>query len=444
MIKVRFAPSPTGFLHLGNGRAAIFNYLFVKKNNGKFVLRIDDTDTERSKPEYETGIYEDLAWLNIKYDEKYKQSERKDLYIREFNKLVEKGIVYPCYETKEELEIMRNYQLKNKKPPVYNRQALSLTEQEKKDLEAKGIKPHWRFKLNRRKIQFDDLIHKSIKFDLGSVSDPVVRKGDGDFTYTFASCVDDIDIGISHIIRGDDHVSNTASQIEIFNALNPEAKIQFGHYPLINFEQSGKMSKRFGDLSIKNFRDQGLEPETIVTFLAKIGTSDPLTTCFDFDTLVSEFDTSKISTSGPKIFLKDMFLLNRKFLASLDFESANTKYKVESEKLWNIIKENIDTPKDIDTWRTILTNGFIGTKIDINFMEKVHEIISELHENDNWSDTFVQKVINEFKENLSTKQIFTNLRMMITSLENGPHFVNILDYLGLDETKLRIEKLLNI
>lgn len=444
MIKVRFAPSPTGFLHLGNGRAAIFNYLFAKANNGRFVLRIDDTDTERSKPEYENGIYEDLSWLNIKYDEKYKQSERKDLYIREFNKLVEKGIVYPCYETKEELEIMRNYQLQNKKPPVYNRKALTLTEEEKREFESRGITPHWRFKLNRRKIQFADLIHESIKFDLGSVSDPVVRKADGNFTYTFASCVDDIDIGISHIIRGDDHISNTASQIEIFKALNPDSAIQFGHYPLINFEQSGKMSKRFGDLSIKNFRDQGLEPETVITFLAKIGTSDPLTTCFDFETLVSEFSLAKISKSGPKIFLKDMFLLNRKFLSSLDFYSANKRYNIESEEIWNLIKENVDTPKDIDNWKNILKDDFIGMKVDTNFMKKVYEIISSTVKNENWYDAFIQNIRNEFQNTLSTKEIFTNLRLIVTGLENGPHFADILKFLGFDETKSRIEKLLNM
>jgi len=443
MVKVRFAPSPTGFLHLGNARAAIFNYLFAKANAGEFVLRIDDTDKERSTKEYEAGIYEDLKWLGISYDTVKKQSDRKDLYVKAFDRLVSEGILYPCYETKEELAAMREFQLKNKRPPVYNRQALELTEEDKKRLESEGRKPHWRFKLYRRKIEFKDLIHTSVKFDLGSVSDPVVRKADGDFTYTFASCVDDIDMGITHIIRGEDHVSNTASQIEIFKALKEDNGIEFGHYPLINFEESGKMSKRYGDLSIRNFRDQGIEPETIITFLAKIGTSDPVTACFDFDQLQKEFSLQKVSKSGPKIFLKDMFNLNRKFLASVSFEEAQKRYGVASEDVWNLIKDNIDVPADINSWHAILKNGFVGEKVDSDFMNDVQNILNTLSLDQNWADDFIQRVRDHFKENLSTKQIFTNLRMMLTGKEHGPHLAEILNFIGLEEIKNRTNTLIS-
>jgi len=444
MVKVRFAPSPTGFLHLGNARAAIFNYLFAKANNGQFVLRIDDTDKERSTKEYEDGIYEDLKWLGISYDTVKKQSDRKDLYIKAFNRLVSEGFLYPCYETKEELVEMRAFQLKNKRPPVYNRQALELTEGDRKKLEDEGRRPHWRFKLYRRKIEFKDLIHTTVKFDLGSVSDPVVRKADGDFTYTFASCVDDIDMGITHIIRGEDHVSNTASQIEIFKALKEDNGVEFGHYPLINFEESGKMSKRYGDLSIRNFRDQGIEPETIITFLAKIGTSDPVTACFDFNRLVEEFSLSKVSKSGPKIFLKDMFNLNRKFLASLSFDEAQKRYGDISEGIWELIKENIDIPADITVWRQILSCGFVGEKVDADFMKDVHNILNSISSTENWEDDFIQEVREQFKEKLSTKNIFTNLRMMLTGKEHGPHLNEILKFIGLDEVKSRTNTLLSM
>lgn len=446
MIKVRFAPSPTGYLHLGNGRAAIFNYLFTKSVGGKFVLRIDDTDKERSKIEYENSIYEDLKWIGIEFDEKYTQSLRKDLYESAFQKLKSAGKIYPCYETKEELEELRQKQISEKKPPLYCRQALELSEEDIKNLEKSGRKPHWRFKLSREKIKFDDLIHGEITFDLGSVSDPVIRKADGDFTYTFASCVDDVDIGISHIIRGDDHVSNTASQIEIFKALDENVDIKFGHYPLINFEDHGKMSKRLNDLSLRHFRNEGLESDTVVSFLAKIGTSDQVKMYRNFDDLVAEFSFEKISTANPKIFLKDLFDLNRKNYATMEFSDAKARFQIEDEKFWTLIHENLSSNFEIEDWKKICFAEIDKPHFDdAEFLKIIYNLLQTKIIDQKISENWAELWINLVKENvkyLKSKDIFMNLMKIIVGKTKGPKLVDILDFIGIQKTKNRIENLM--
>lgn len=438
MVKVRFAPSPTGYLHLGNGRAAIFNYLFAKQNKGQFILRIDDTDKERSTLEYEEGIKEDLKWLGIKYDQEFKQSCRINIYEDIFNKLVSLGHIYPCYETVEELDSMRKAQLSVGKPPVYNRHALTLSEHDRQVLEKEGRIPHWRFKLSGNKIKFADLIHREIEFDLSSVSDPVVKKTDGGFTYTFASCVDDIDLGITHIIRGEDHVSNTASQIEILNAINPENNIKFGHYPLINFEDRGKMSKRLNDLSLRNFKSEGIEPDTIISFLATVGTSNDVG-IYKFDQLLEMFSLNKVSKSTPKIFLSELLDLNRKNFASMSYEEVSKRYDVKNEDFWNLIKQNVETHFDIEEWGKICFCDITVNFEDKSFAAKILDLLSNLGQEKDWAEIWIQEIRQNFSD-MKGKEIFHALRMLVTGKEAGPHFVDLIKFIGYEKIKERLEK----
>ena len=269
----RFAPSPTGLLHLGNIRTALINWLYARTNNGKFILRIDDTDLERSKDEYISQIKYDLDWLGIDFDETFNQSSRFDRYREQFEKLKADGRIYPCYETPEELERKRKLLIAAGGKQVYDRSAMELTDQQKKDYEAEGRKPHWRFLLKTERMKWDDLLKGEIDIDLTSLSDPVLFREDGVPLYTFSSAVDDIDYGITNVIRGDDHTSNTAVQVEIINALD-QNKITFAHHALLKASSGDKLSKRDNVISISSFREANMEPISILSLLATIGTSN--------------------------------------------------------------------------------------------------------------------------------------------------------------------------
>jgi glutamyl-tRNA synthetase len=269
-IAVRFAPSPTGWLHVGNARAALLNWLFARKNGGSFLLRLDDTDTERSTQEFAEGIEADLRWLGLTWDRFARQSDRFTLYRAATEKLKASGRLYPCYETAEELELRRKVQLSQRKPPVYDRAALKLTDEDRKRLEAEGRKPHWRFKLDPGVVAWDDLIHGRVEIDMASLSDPVLIRSDGYPLYTLSSVVDDGDLGITHIIRGEDHVTNTAAQIQLFQALGYAVPV-FGHFSWLLDAEGAGLSKRIGSLSLKDLREQGYEPMALNSLLAICG-----------------------------------------------------------------------------------------------------------------------------------------------------------------------------
>src|SRR5437868_6467940 len=270
---VRFAPSPTGLLHVGNARTALLNWLFARKMGGRFLLRIDDTDAARSTKAFEEAIYRDLSWLGLTHDGTDRQINRLALYSTAFYKLQAAGRIYPCFETEAELERQRSLQAARKLPPIYNR--ASLEPANKAKWEGEGRKPHWRFKLSRSKVGWTDLVRGPVEIDTATMSDPVLVREDGAFLYTLPSVADDIDMAISHVVRGEDHVTNTAAQIEIFQALGA-AIPSFAHFPLLVGAGGEALSKRLGSLSLESLRQQGIEPLAVASYLAKIGTSDPV------------------------------------------------------------------------------------------------------------------------------------------------------------------------
>lgn len=473
VVRVRFAPSPTGLLHVGNVRVALINYLFTRKNGGKFILRIDDSDKERSTKESEQQILADMDWLGIKYDEFYRQSERGAKYQAAFEKLLAEGRVYPCYETKEELALKRKTQTMSGIPPVYDRASLKLTETQRKKLEEDGIKPYWRFKLNEgENAEWDDLIHGHISIPLSTVSDPVIIRPDGGFMYTFASVVDDADLGITHIIRGDDHVTNTSVQIDLFKALGSPVP-QFAHMPLMSAIDGQEISKRTGSpLSIVNMQRDGILPEAIMDVLANLGTSnniDPKNTLKD---LINKFDFKKMSLASPKFNIGDVYLVNKKIIAEKNFDEVKEEIrKILIEKtggccnkseqrssdeekqqeccckiraLWDTVKENISKISEISFWYDVLCDELkTSSKIEEQDAPMLQQMLQNLPKNDDGSVDFDMWIQN-IKESSGKKgrDVFHPMRLALTGLENGPELRKITQFLGYDEIKRRIENCL--
>lgn len=483
-VRVRFAPSPTGLLHVGNVRVALINYLFVRKCGGTFVLRIDDSDKERSTKESEEQILSDVAWLGIKYDEFYRQSERTAKYREAFEKLLAAGRVYSCYETKEELALKRKTQTMSGIPPVYDRASLKLTDAERKQKEADGARPYWRFRLNDgENAEWDDLIHGHISIPLSTVSDPVIVRPDGGFMYTFASVVDDADLGITHIIRGDDHVTNTSVQIDLFKALGEvlpassssrESPVpQFAHMPLMSALDGQEISKRTGSpLSIINMRKDGILPEAIIDVLANLGTSNNVDPKDTFATLIEKFDFKKMSLASPKFNLEDVRLINKKVIAEKSFEdvkdevrevlSARPGFKCNQggggneegsccakiRALWDTVKGNIEKISDISLWYEVLCGNAVPANAAAAFSEEdcgvLRQMLETLAGNSDHGvdfDAWIQKL----KEVSGKKgrDLFHPMRMALTGLENGPELRKIVQFLGYDAVKMRIEACLN-
>ncbi len=437
-VKVRFAPSPTGLLHVGNVRIAILNYLFVKNQGGKFVLRIDDTDKERSTIESENLILEDLKWLGFKWDEFYKQSNHFQKYNEALEYLKSIGRVYPCYESKDELSLKRKIQVSQGVPPVYDRASLQLSDEEKSDLEKKGVQKYWRFKLNETETaEWNDLVHGKISIPLNSVSDPIIIKPDGTYVYTFASVVDDINIGITHIIRGDDHITNTAAQIEMFQAISGKVP-QFAHVPLLASIDGQDVSKRTSSsLSMVNLRNAGMEPRAIINILSSLGTSNNVDHKNSLENLIKEFSFEKMSLSSPKFNVRDVELLTKRIISEKSFDEIKSQISLKiSEKFWETIKGNINTLKEIDFWYEI----FYGEvppcfeKIDRNYLMQMLESLSSNIDFESW--------ISELKKVSGRKgrDLFHPIRMILTNQEKGPELKKIFELLGYEEVKKRIEE----
>ncbi|MDR0968819.1 MAG: glutamate--tRNA ligase, partial [Holosporaceae bacterium] len=424
---------------VGNVRIAILNYLFAKKNGGKFILRIDDTDLERSTKKSEELILKDLEWLEIRWDEFYRQSERIEKYAEAIDRLKKSGRVYPCYETKEQLSLKRKIQASMGVPPVYDREALKLSYDERQKLESGGIKPHWRFKLDdERVIEWDDLVHGKISIPLDSISDPVLIKPDGSFVYTFASVVDDVNLGITHIIRGNDHITNTAAQIDIFKALCGEFP-KFGHVPLLSSFDGEDVSKRSNSpLSVVNMRNDGIEPRAIRNVLATLGTSNNASHLDDIKSLIEKFSFEKMSLSSPKFNPSEVKSLTQKIIAEKTFDEA----KPELEKLnlknisvefWDAIKNNLHSIKEAAFWDDILFNKINVIKEDEKFVGQMLETLKNPVDFDLW--------ISDLKQISGKKgrDLFHPIRVALTGLENGPELAKIVGLMGYDRIKSRVE-----
>ena len=437
MITTRFAPSPTGNLHLGNLRSCFLNWIYAKKNNGKFILRYDDTDQERSKEEFVLSIASDLKWLNIDYDETFFQSKRVDRYNQIFDQLISKKIVYPCFESNEDLEIKKKLQLKAGKPPIYDRGALNLTKEEIEAQILSGNRPYWRFKLSQNKIQWNDLVKGKTEVDLSSQSDPVLRRADGSYLYHFPSVVDDIDMEITHIIRGEDHLSNSAVHVEIFQSL--DAKVpSFGHNPLMLNEDGTKLSKRNVDsISIKKFKEAGYSTESILSYLYSVG----LNADYSFKEISQnnyvDFDLSKISKNLPKLDLSKIDHFQKLALRALSLNELLNEFKnlidfEIKENEWNLIKNNVEKFSDILEFLEIIRRNRIEISPSNDFVNLLLENINKF---DGLEFEEYTKLLGQLDSNLSKKDIFMNTRYLLTGNNNGPSVKNLFEYYGINQIK---------
>lgn len=444
---VRFAPSPTGYIHIGNARTALFNWLYAMQNGGQFVLRFDDTDVERSRQEYADATLYDLHWLGILPDHVKYQSQRFDVYDHAVETLKAKGLLYPCYETEEELELRRKIRRTRKMPPVYGREALALSEQEKADYEAEGRKPHWRFLLpnyvsdplepRSTKVTWNDIIRGKQTVDLASLSDPVLVREDGTYLYTLPSVVDDVDLGITHVIRGDDHVTNTGVQIEIFKALGAEPPM-FGHHNLLTTASGEGLSKRSGALSLGGLREDGVEPMSIASLAVLHGTSENVIACHNMVELAEHFDPKTVSKSAAKFDPDELVTLNRTILHQMDFRDAQDRLGAHgvsgerAEEFWNVVRGNLDRLQDASGWWRIVREGphepAVFSEDDLGFVRAAFDLLPE----EPWDRTTWKTWTAAVREAIGRKgkQLFTPLRLAITGRDSGPELADLLPLIG--------------
>jgi len=436
MILVRFAPSPTGFLHVGNVRTALVNWLFAHKNGGRFMLRIDDTDTERSKKEYEEAIKEDLSWLGISWDVLVKQSDRFDRYALATEALKKSGRLYACYETAEELDVQRKMLASRGMPPIYNRAGLKLTEEQKNDYERQGRRPHWRFLLNDEEITWNDLIRGAAHFKATHMSDPVLVREDGVPLYTLASVVDDGELNATHVIRGEDHVSNTAVQVQIYKALGFKVP-EFAHMALLK-TKDGELSKRLGGNDIRSMREQGILPMAINSLLGRIGTSDAVEAFSDMQKLVDGFDFKRFGRAPANYDAAELEKLNEKLLHQLPFSAVKDKMPFADEGFWNSVRANIKNLAEAKQWWDIM-HGDIQVNLNAEEKRFLQSTIDKLPPTP-WNESTYDVWLAAIKSSTERKgkELFMPIRKALTGLEHGPELKKILPLLGDTKTKSRL------
>ncbi|HBF91190.1 MAG TPA: glutamate--tRNA ligase [Hyphomonas atlantica] len=440
---VRFAPSPTGRLHVGNVRTALINWLFAKGQQGKFILRIDDTDTERSTQEYEDGIRTDLAWLGLTWDDSFSQSDRFAEYDAAADKLREMGLLYPCYETADELDRKRKIALSRGRPPVYDRAALALSDDDKAKLEAEGRSPHWRFKLSGERIEWNDLVRGPQSIDTSSLSDPILIREDGSYLYTLPSVVDDIEAKITHVVRGEDHVTNSGAQIEIFKALGGTAP-DMAHTPLLIGADGQGLSKRLGSLSMGELRAQGYEPMAICSLLAKIGTSDNVEARESLDQLVTEFDFGKIGRAPARFDEAELLSLNAAILHGLPFEAVKGRLaavdpRAADEAFWSVVRENCSLLPEVARWvETVF--GDVTSLVDAEDKDFIATAAKLLPEGELTGDSW-SAWANAVKAETGRKGrgLFMPLRKALTGQEHGPDMSALLPLIGRERALVRLQ-----
>ena len=439
MIKVRFAPSPTGYLHIGNFRTALVNFLFARNKNGHFMLRIDDTDEERSSIGYEEAIKEDLSWMSMNWDSLEKQSSRLSNYDDALQILLDKNRAYQCFETAEELSLKRKVQLSSGKPPVYDRSALKLSDSDIADLKSKGKKAHYRFLLNHTDVNWDDLVKGTSKYNMSNLSDPVILREDGRVIYTLASVVDDIDFEITDILRGEDHMTNSAAQIQLFEALGSLAP-RLGHLSLLTDISGSGLSKRLGSLSLRDLRQEGFEPMAISSLLSKVGTSDPLDIFKNITKIIKEFDINKFGKSKPKFDKSELSILNSKFFFFFYYEDVINKLKAMhldvTKEFWYLIRGNIKILEDVRIWWEV-GFGHIETNCnDVEFISLALKLLPKDQFNENtWSAWTNLLKIESGKKG---KDLYKPLRLCLTGQDNGPEMAKLVSIIGRDKVIERL------
>lgn len=434
MTKLRFAPSPTGYLHLGNIRTALINWLFARSYEGTFILRLDDTDNQRSEKKYADQIKEDLLWLGLNFDDVIKQSDRLSDYVKAAELLKEKGRLYPCYETPEELDLQRKVQISSGIPPLYNRAALSLTPEQKAKYEEEGRRAHWRFKVEKGDIRWTDLVRGEVVFQGELLNDPILIREDGSPVYILASAVDDIEMSITHIIRGEDHVTNTALQIQLMEALtNAPNPIQFAHLALISGGKGEGLSKREGSLSIMQFRAEGMEPLAINSLLAKLGTSDPITPHISLEGVLEEFNIQKFGRATPKLDPDDLWQMNVKILQNLSFDQVKDRFEAmgltgATPAFWALIQKNILKFHEIKDWWTIC----YGHKVFVEENKSLLEIAEHFLPPEPWDESTFKTWMDQVKQDsgLKGKDLFKPIRKALTGQEHGPELKDLILLMG--------------
>ena len=430
MTVTRFAPSPTGYLHVGNLRTALFNFLIARKAGGTFILRLDDTDPERSKEEYVDSIKQDLEWLGLAWDRVERQSHRLDRYRAAREVLAGKGRLYEAFETPTELDLKRKKQLNMGRPPVYDRAALSLSEPEKDRLRTERD-AHWRFKLDHERIEWTDGILGDISVDAASVSDPVLIRGDGQVLYTFASSVDDIEMGVTDIVRGSDHVTNTATQIQIIRALGGEPP-RFAHHSLLTGAQGEPLSKRIRSLALRDLRARGVEPMALLSMMARLGSADPIELRSSIDELVEGFDVARFGAAPTRFDEKDLGALTARSLHRMPYEDVAGEIAalgVPDElapRFWEVVRENISTRAGIAEWWRILQGESRGAidEDDEGFVRQAFEMLGEPpYGPETWSEW-----TGRVKEATGRKGrgLFMPLRRAVTGRDKGPEMADVM------------------
>jgi len=433
MVIVRFAPSPTGLLHVGNARTALLNWLFAKKLGGKFLLRIDDTDAARSTKAFEEAIYRDLAWLGLSHDGTDRQINRLAIYSTAFYKLQAAGRIYPCFETEAELERQRSLLAARKLPPIYNR--ASLEPANKAKWEAEGRKPHWRFLLSRQKVSWTDLVRGPVEIDTATMSDPVLVREDGAFLYTLPSVADDIDMAISHVVRGEDHVTNTAAQIEIFEALGGPVP-KFAHFPLLVGASGEALSKRLGSLSLEQLHGDGVEPMAVASYLAKIGTSDSVEPRLTLGELAAEFDFAKIGRAPAHFVPEELGALNARLLHITPY-SAVARHVPQGEAFWDAIKPNLTRLSDVAEMVRLVAGPVTPVIEDAGLAAKAAGLLPpEPWDEATWG-AWTKAVSTE--TGAKGRGLFHPLRLALTGLEHGPELKKLLPLIGRERSLARLE-----
>jgi glutamyl-tRNA synthetase len=430
-MKLRFAPSPTGLLHVGNARAALANFLLARRHGGQFLLRYDDTDTGRNKPELAEAIAQDLTWLGITWDESFAQSDRLDSYAAAAERLKASGRLYPCFESEAELQAKRDQRLKRKLPPVYDRAMLRLTPEQRANAEAGGKTPYWRFKLSDRSVEWTDLVLGSRSVKLTTISDPVLIRADGTPLYTFTSVVDDLATDITHIVRGEDHVTNTAVQLDLWAALGGNvSKITFAHLPLLVGDDGGKLSKRVGALSLRGLRQDGVEPMAVTSYLARLGTSDdpaPL----GLDALAATFDLSHFSKHGPRFDVSQLLALNRKVLHGLPFDVVQPRLPPAATPVfWAAVRGNLDMLAEARGWWDVVAGTIVPPVIEgegAYLADALDALPAEPWDEAVWSTwTGALKAATGRKG----KALYHPLRLALTGEDKGPEMAVLLPLMG--------------
>lgn len=440
MTITRFAPSPTGYIHVGNLRTALMNFLIARKAGGTFILRIDDTDPERSKEEYVDAIKQDLDWLGLHWDRVERQSQRLDRYAEAADQLREMGRFYEAFETPTELDLKRKKQLNMGKPPVYDRAALTLSEDDKAALRAERGNGVWRFKLDQERIVWEDGILGEISIDAASVSDPVLIRGDGQVLYTLASVVDDTEMGVTHVVRGSDHVTNTATQIQIIEALGGTVP-QFAHHSLLTGPQGESLSKRLGTLSLRDLRAQGVQPAALLSLMARLGSSDPIELQTQMAGLIEGFDISRFGSAPTKFDAADLFPLTARYLQTLSHADVADRIAAlgvpedKADLFWQVTRENITTLDDLESWWVMFRDGAepVIAPEDADFVAEAMALLPEgPHDTETWGTW-----TNAVKEATGRKGkgLFMPLRLALTGQARGPEMAQVLPLLQVIRAK---------